>query len=142
MALYDYTITVFFSEGRLFLVLEAVLKGNTSVSVYGTDTIILGVEMKSTTKLQDSQMVKNIVNQDNHIALACTGLKADVHVNKARIECQSHRLTVEDPGTIEYITQYIAGIQQKYIETDSVRLFGLSKLIIGFDPYTGMLSLY
>lgn len=98
--------------------------------------------MKSTTKLQDSRTVKNIVNQDNHIALACTGLKADVHVNKAWIECQSHRLTVEDPGTIEYITQYIAGIQQKYIETDSVRLFGLSKLIVGFDPYTGMLSLY
>ncbi|XP_039126357.1 proteasome subunit alpha type-7-like [Dioscorea cayenensis subsp. rotundata] len=115
MACYDCAITVFFSEGRLFLVLEAVLKGNTVVGVCGTDTIILGVEMKSTTNLQDSRTVKNIINQDNHIALACTGLKADVHVNKVRIECQSHRLTVEDPGTIEYITQYIAGMQQKYM---------------------------
>lgn len=46
---------------------------------------------------------------------ACpTGLTADgrILIDKARIECQSHRLTVEDPVSIEYITKHIAGIQQ------------------------------
>ena len=46
--------------------------------------------------------------------MSMLGLTADgrVLIDKARIECQSHRLTVEDPVTVEYITRHIAGIQQ------------------------------
>jgi 20S proteasome subunit alpha 4 len=73
---------------------------------------------------------------DTHTALAFAGLNADARilVDKARLEAQSHRLTVEDPVSIEYITKYVAGVQQRYTQSGGVRPFGISTLIVGFDP--------
>lgn len=116
--------------------------------------MVLAVEKRALAKLQDSRTVRKICSIDEHVALAFAGLTADarVLVNKARIECQSHRLNVEDPVTVEYITRHIATTcqvrlwsysvcydvypifyVQRYTQSNGARPFGISLLIVGFD---------
>ncbi|CAD6581741.1 MAG: Proteasome subunit alpha type-4 [Cyphobasidiales sp. Tagirdzhanova-0007] len=153
---YDRALTVFSPTGQLFQVEyanEAVKKGTCAVAVKGKNAVVLGVEKKSLLQLQDPRTVRKIAMLDEHIQegqLRCllrrtiAGLTADARilVDKARIECQSHRLTVEDPVTIEYITRHIAGIQQKYTQSGGVRPFGIATLVIGFDANEQIPRLY
>lgn len=95
----------------------------------------MGVEKKSVAKLQEDRTVRKICLLDNHVVMAFAGLTADARIliNRAQVECQSHKLNVEDPVTLEYITRYIAQLKQKYTQSNGRRPFGLSCLIGGFD---------
>ena len=64
-----------------------------------------------------------------------------VLIKQARVECQSHKLTVEDPVTLEYITRHVASLKQRYTQSNGRRPFGISCLITGFD-YDGTPRLY
>lgn len=133
------------------------------VGVRGKDLVVLGVEKKSVAKLQEERTVRKICLLDDHVVMAFAGLTADARIliNRSRIECQSHKLTVEDPVTLEYITRYIAGkfwnvsnyiglfitnqnisgLKQKYTQSNGRRPFGISCLLAGFD-YDGTPHLF
>lgn len=87
------------------------------------------------TKLQEGRTIKKIVQLDNHIHMAYSGLTADGRIlaNKARIECQSYRLNYDDSPPVEYISKFIAETKQKYTQKGGVRPFGISCLVAGFD---------
>lgn len=113
------------------------------VGVRGKDVVVLGVEKKSVAKLQEERTVRKICLLDDHVVMAFAGLTADARIliNRAQVECQSHKLNVEDPVTLEYITRFIAGLKQKYTQSNGRRPFGISCLIGGFD-YDGLPHLY
>lgn len=142
------TFVVFSPDGHVFQVeyaQEAVKRGTCAVGVKGADIVVLGCEKRSAMKLQDTRITPSKIGLvDTHVCLAFAGLNADARIllDKARLEAQSHRLTVEDPVTIEYITKYVAGVQQRYTQSGGVRPFGLSTLIVGFDKGEKIPRLY
>lgn len=117
--------------------MEAVKRGTCAVGLKGKECVVLGIEKKVTSKLQDTTTTPSkICKIDDHIYLTFAGLSADARIliDKAQIETKSYKLTLGEPATVESATKFVAETQQRYTQSGGVRPFGLATLIVGFDP--------
>ena len=92
----------------------------------------------------DPTSVEKLQEIDSHIACANSGLAGDAKtlVDHARIECQNHRFTYNEPLTIEAVTQSVSdlainfGADKKDSKKKKMsRPFGVSLLIAGIDEH-------
>jgi len=135
---YDQAITIFSPSGNLFQVeyaMQAVNRGLNAVAVRTKDAIILAIQKKSVTALQDPRTVRKVLRLDNNMVMAFAGLNADARIlgNQARLECQNYRLMYSDDPPVGHIARFIASIQQKHTQRGGVRPVGASIMIAGYD---------
>ncbi len=135
---YDRAITVFSPDGRLFQVeyaREAVKRGTTSLGIRYSDGVLLAVDKRITSKLVEARSIEKIFQIDDNIGAATSGLVADarVLVDRARVECQVHRITYGEPIDVELLAKKICDFKQLYTQHGGVRPFGIALLIAGVN---------
>lgn len=135
---YDWEITVFSPDGRLFQVeyaREAVKRGTTTVGIKFKNGVALIVDKRITSRLIEPSSIEKIFKIDEHIGCATSGLVADARalVERARIEAQINRLTYEEPIQVKALARKICDFKQTYTQYGGVRPFGTALLIGGID---------
>jgi 20S proteasome subunit alpha 5 len=139
---YDRGVNTFSPEGRLFQVeyaIEAIKIGTTAVGITTSEGVILAVEKRLLSPLQEPGSVEKIYEIDSHIGCAMSGLSADARtlVDHARSESQYHRFTFNEPMPVESLTQAVCDLALNFGEGDEettmARPFGVALLVAGWD---------
>lgn len=135
---YDRAITIFSPDGRLYQVeyaSEAVKRGWTTVGIRCREGVVLAVEKRRVTRLQDVSSVEKIYKIDDHIAAAFAGIASDARIliEIAREYALLNKFLYDEPIDVEVLVKNICDIKQAYTQHGGVRPFGVSLLIGGVD---------
>lgn len=102
--------------------------------------MIIAVEKRLTSSLLVSSSVEKIMEIDDHIGCAMSGLTADARtlIDHGRVEAQHHRFVYDEPMSPESCTQALCDLALKFGEDgkdeDAMsRPFGVALLIAGLD---------
>ncbi len=135
---YDRAITVFSPDGRLFQVeyaKEAVKRGATAIGITSREGVALVAFKSIHSKLVVPESLKKIFTVDSHICVTASGLIADARrlVDIARVDSQRHRITYNEPPSVDSIARSVCDLMQVYTQYGGIRPFGVSLLIGGVD---------
>ncbi|RQM07251.1 hypothetical protein DH86_00000971 [Scytalidium sp. 3C] len=135
---YDLTNSVFSPDGRNFQVeyaVKAVENGGTSIGIRCKDGVVLAVEKIISSKLLKPGANKRIATIDRHMGVVSSGLVPDGRhfVSRARDEAQNWRQVYKTPITTGDLANRMGGYLQAYTLYSSVRPFGITAIVGGFD---------
>jgi len=135
---YDLTNSVFSPDGRNFQVeyaVKAVENGGTSVGIRCKDGVVLAVEKVVSSKLLKPNANKRIATIDRHMGAVYSGLVPDGRhfVSRAREEGAQWRKVYKSPITTSTLASRMGGYLQAYTLYSSVRPFGISAIVGGWD---------
>ncbi|EFJ52696.1 20S proteasome alpha subunit E [Volvox carteri f. nagariensis] len=148
---YDRGVNTFSPEGRLFQVeyaLEAIKLGSTAIGICTKEGVVLAVEKRVTSPLLEPSSIEKIMEIDEHMACAMSGLTADAKtlIDHARadtqcftpMQSQQHRFSYNEPMPVESTTQSLCDLALQFGEGSDEgggmsRPFGIALLIAGWD---------
>lgn len=140
---YDYYITIFSPEGRLYQVeyaFKAVKSvGSTSVAVRGKDTVCVVTQKKVPDKLIDPSCVTNLHKVTRSVGVCLTGLVADGRavLQEARQMAADFRFDFGYDIPVDYLAKRIADKAQVKTQYASMRPLGVATIVCGIDDEYG-----
>merc|ERR1712050_544429 len=107
--------------------------------------VILAVEKRITSPLIDPSSIEKILEIDQHIGCAMSGLTADARtlVDHARVEAQAHWFTYDERMPVESCVHSVADLALDFSDSDKgkkkvmSRPFGVALLVAGYDDVDG-----
>lgn len=142
---YDRGVNTFSPEGRLFQVeyaMEAIKIGSTAIGICVKEGVVFAVEKRINSPLVEPQSIQKIMEVDNHIGSAMSGLTADARslVDHARNECLSHWFTYNEPISVESAVHAVSDLALDFSDVAEgkrkktmSRPFGVALLVGGVD---------
>lgn len=140
---YDLTNSVFSPDGRNFQVeyaIKAVENGGTSIGIRCKDGVVLALEKLVTSKLLKPGANKRIATVDRNIGVVTSGLVPDGRhfVQTARDEASNWRDQYKAPIPTATLANRMGAYVQAYTMYSSVRPFGITAIIGGWDSEAEM----
>eukprot|EP01110_Echinostelium_bisporum_P001431 TRINITY_DN13417_c0_g1_i1.p1 TRINITY_DN13417_c0_g1~~TRINITY_DN13417_c0_g1_i1.p1 ORF type:complete len:249 (+),score=56.38 TRINITY_DN13417_c0_g1_i1:37-783(+) len=135
---YDLSATTYSPDGRVFQVEyagKAVENSGTAIGIKCKDGVVFGVEKIIVSKMLEPNSNRRISNVDKHVGLAVAGLVADARqlVARGRHEARSYRQTYNDEIPTRILCDRLSSYMQMHTLYASIRPFGVSVLIGGYD---------
>jgi len=135
---YDRGVSIWSPDGRLYQVeyaREAVKRGTASIGVRTPDGVVLAVDKRFRSPLEERSSVEKIHKADDHIGIASAGHVADARqlIDFARRQAQVNQLRYGEPVGVETLTKDITDHIQQYTQVGGARPFGVALIIGGVE---------